>query len=224
MMNRREFINSTILTGAALTLSCMDLKNPACRPGTTLIGIGGAGIGLLDKTKTAYKEKLNYIGIDTKGDWNVREHNSIDFNYQRPYRYYLPKHPIVAFAEDDESIEQDWVINYSLLEPVFEIKGKVIVLASLFKTMGGIISHKIIREIIKRKNADVVYFAIGPFSFEGKKAGLDEEYSRVYETGSLCSRFEILSNKELLKPYNGFLEECFKRVDQKIVQRIGQLI
>ena len=223
-MNRRRFINNALIAGAAFSLLKAGLDILPDRPETTIIGIGGSGIGLLGKAKNEFGNNISYLGIDTKGEWNTSQHHLIGFDYRRPVDYYLPKHAVVAFAKDDESIAQDWIDNYHMLEPAFETRGKVIVIASLSKTMGGMVGHKIIREIIKRKKADVTYLAIGPFSFEGKKAGMEQEYSRVYVTGSLCSRFEILSNKELLKPFNGYLDESLERVDQKIMQRIGQLI
>ncbi len=223
MMDRRKFINSTLLAGAAVSLPGLGLSLITKRPKTTVIGIGGCGIRFIATAKKAFLHNVNYIAIDTKGEWNTEMHCLIDIDYRRLVRWYGP-YDIVVFGEDDESIQQDWRNNYASLEPVFESKGKVIVVASLSGTMGGIIGHKIIREIVSKKLAEVSYMAVAPFSFEGKRARSEDKYSRVYETGGQCSRFEIIENDEALKTFKGSLKESFEWVNHSIVKRIEPLI
>ena len=224
IMNRRTFINSSLLAGVAVSLSGLSPDILSTRQKTTLIGIGGSGIGLIGKAKKKFGHKANYIGIDTKGEWNANEHHLIDIDYPRPAKCYLPRRGYVTFYDDDSSIEQDWTDNYRLLETVFETKGKVIVLASMFKTMGGIIGDRILREIIKRKKSELFFFSLAPFSFEGRATGLAKEHERALKTGNMVSYFEMLSNAELVKPFNGQLAEGFARVDEKILKRIAQFI
>ena len=223
-MKRRTFIKSSLLAGGAFTLSCADIDCLDAESNTTLVGIGGAGVTIVNKAMKTYKEKVTCVGIDTKGHWNTSGHDLIHIDYNRP-AFSMPGTEFVQFYTGSEFVEECWANNYSKLEPVFETAGKVIVVTGIKGTMGGIVGHKIIREIAKRRNSQITFIAVGPFSFEGSKAVSNKQYALVKETGKLCSHLEIISNTDLINGHrNNTLFKLFSIADQKIVERIGQLI
>lgn len=223
-MKRRTFIKGSLPTGSALTITLANMDYLSTLSKTTLIGIGGAGVTIVNKAKNAYKEKVNCVGIDTKGHWNTFSHDLIHIDYKRPAAFSAPGIEFVQFYISNASVDESWANNYSKLEPVFETGGKLIVVAGIKGTMGGIVGHKIIREIAKRRNAQITFLAVAPFSFEGSKP-LTKQYALVNETGKLCTHMEVISNADLIKGYgNDTLFKAFAIADEKIVDRLGQLI
>lgn len=190
----------------------------------TLIGIGGAGLSLMDKAYQLFPGRFRRLGIDMKGDWNIRYHELINIDYQRIISGRSSKSSYVSFYEEEDVQEMEWVENSGSFDELFAIPGRFIVIAGIFGNTAGFVSYKLLKELNIRNKRDVVFIAVGPWGFEWRCSG-DRHTARIAELRKSGVYVELLNNQELIRGYEDCLmDKCYEIADEKILKRIGEII